>query len=93
MTKPAPTNNRFDAPKLSPLKRALRNGLLIAIVVAIVTHLQDAALQESLMSALFTLVIVTPALWLSYRLTQKLLTRSSDPTPDKADPKKSTEAD
>lgn len=62
----------------NPLKRALRNGLIIMLVVGAVTHFQDSELPEIITSMLFTFCIVTPALWLSYRFTQKLLQRQQD---------------
>ncbi|QBZ82987.1 hypothetical protein GHNINEIG_01028 [Hydrogenovibrio crunogenus] len=58
-----------------PLKRAIRNGLLMAVVVGGVTHFQGSEAPEVMTSMLFTFGIVTPALWLSYRFTQKLLQR------------------
>jgi len=58
-----------------PLKRAIRNGLLIMAVVGAVTHFQGSEAFEVITTMLFTFVIVTPALWLSYRFTQKLLQR------------------
>lgn len=73
-----PAKSRFEPSRQPPLRRALRNAILIALVVGIVTHIQDSTPQESLMSALFTLVIVLPALWLSYRFTQKMLAPSDE---------------
>lgn len=61
-----------------PLKRAIRNGLLMMLVVGAVTHFQGSELFEVITSMLFTFVIVTPALWLSYRFTQNLLQRQQD---------------
>lgn len=58
-----------------PLKRAIRNGLLMTVVVGGVTHFQGSETVEVMTSMLFTFCIVTPALWLSYRFTQKLLQR------------------
>ena len=71
----SPLKNRFDAPQISPLKRALRNSVIITAVVGIVVHLQGETIAASLMTMLFTFTAVTPALWLSYRLTQKLITK------------------
>lgn len=55
------------------IKRALRNSALITLVVGAVTHLQGDAFGAVLMTMAFTFAIITPALWLSYRFTAKLL--------------------
>lgn len=75
----SPLKNRFDAPQISPLKRALRNSVIITAVVGIVVHLQGETMAASMMTMLFTFAAVTPALWLSYRFTQKLLNKPSQP--------------
>lgn len=57
---------------LSPMKRAIRNTAVLTLLVGALTQYQGSTLGESLLSMLFTLVVITPALWLSYRWTQKL---------------------
>lgn len=66
---------------LSPLKRAIRNSAILTILVGALTQYQGSTLSESLMAMLFTLVVITPALWLSYHWTQKLF--KSPPTDSK----------
>lgn len=58
---------------LSPLKRALRNSGILTLLVGALTQYQGSDLIGSLTAMGFTLLVVTPALWLSYRWTQKLL--------------------
>ena len=57
---------------LSPLKRALRNSGILTLLVGALTQYQGSDLIESLTAMGFTLLVVTPALWLSYRWTQSL---------------------
>jgi len=56
----------------SPLKRAIRNSVILTFVVGIVVHLQGETVAASIMTMLFSFVFITPALWLSYSFTQKL---------------------
>ncbi|NCN44571.1 MAG: hypothetical protein CO158_09080 [Piscirickettsiaceae bacterium CG_4_9_14_3_um_filter_43_564] len=63
---------------LSPLKRALRNSGILTLLVGALTQYQGSDLQETLTAMLFTLVVITPALWLSYRWTQKLFKSPPD---------------
>lgn len=64
---------------LSPLKRALRNSGILTLLVGALTQHQGSDLIESLTAMGFTLLVVTPALWLSYRWTQKLFQPPTDP--------------
>lgn len=59
------------------LKRALRNGSIIAVVVGIVVNFQGEDIPTSLLTMLYSFIFITPALWLSYKLTQKLLKKEN----------------
>ncbi|WP_038150436.1 hypothetical protein [Thiomicrorhabdus chilensis] len=61
--------------ELSPMKRALRNSLLISLVVGGLVIYQGQTLLNSLMTTLFTFAVTFPALWLSFRYTQNLLNK------------------
>ncbi|MDX1348302.1 MAG: hypothetical protein R3189_08655 [Thiomicrorhabdus chilensis] len=61
--------------ELSPMKRALRNSLLISLVVGGLVIYQGQTPLNSLMTALFTFAVTFPALWLSFRYTQNLLNK------------------
>ncbi|WP_127470806.1 hypothetical protein [Thiomicrorhabdus aquaedulcis] len=65
----------------NPLKRALRNGLLLSLVVAGLSYYQemDAALKltTAAVAGFYSLIIITPALWLSYRWTAKIAQKYS----------------
>lgn len=65
--------------ELSPLKRALRNSLLISLVVGGVVSFQGQPPLNSLLTALFTFAVTFPALWLSFRYTQSLLEKYKTP--------------
>jgi ABC-type nickel/cobalt efflux system permease component RcnA len=65
----------------NPLKRALRNGLLLSLVVAGLSYYQelDAALKltTAAVAGFYSFIIITPALWLSYRWTAKMVQKYS----------------
>lgn len=61
--------------ELSPMKRALRNSLLISLVVGGLVIYQGQTPLNSLMTTLFTFAVTFPALWLSFRYTQNLLNK------------------
>lgn len=56
----------------SPFKRALRNALLIMFVVGISVHLQGTTVAASIMSMIYTMVVVFPILWITYNYTHKI---------------------
>lgn len=56
-----------------PIKRALRNSAIMAIVVGIVVNFQGETAFASITTMLFTFAVIFPALWLSYRFTEKLM--------------------
>jgi ABC-type dipeptide/oligopeptide/nickel transport system permease component len=62
----------------SELKRAIRNSSIIAVVVGIVVTFQGEDLITSLLTMLYTFIFVTPALWLSYHFTKKLINKSKE---------------
>lgn len=69
----------------SPLKRAVRNSVILTAVVGIVVHLQGEAAATSMMTMVYTFAIITPALWLSYSFTQKLAQKHQQPkNPDQS---------
>ncbi len=55
------------------VKRAVRNSVIITVVVGVVVNFQGATIYTSLMTMLYTFVVITPALWLSYRFIQKII--------------------
>ena len=55
------------------LKRAIRNSTVITVVVGIIVSFQGEDMITSLLTMLYTFIFITPALWLSYRFTKKLL--------------------
>ncbi len=55
------------------LKRAIRNSTVITVVVGIIVSFQGEDMVTSLLTMLYTFIFITPALWLSYRFTKKLL--------------------
>lgn len=55
------------------LKRALRNSTVITVVVGVIVNFQGKYMVTSLLTMLYTFIFITPALWLSYRFTKKLL--------------------
>jgi uncharacterized membrane-anchored protein len=65
----------------APHRRALRNALIIALVVAVVTQFQGETPLTTLINSLFTFLVIAPALWLSYRFTQKLVQPAPDAEP------------
>ncbi len=64
--------------QLSPVKRALRNSILISFVVAGIVIYQGSSIQDSLLTALFTFAATFPALWLSFNYTQKIADKYKD---------------
>jgi hypothetical protein len=52
------------------LKRALRNGALLALVIAAIGLYQGEGILTAVMTFSFAWAIMTAALWLSYRLTR-----------------------
>lgn len=59
----------------SPRKRGFRNALIMAVVVGGIVYFQGDTFFNSLMALITTFAFVFPALWLSYRFTQKLMTK------------------
>ncbi len=59
----------------TPFKRALRNSLFMAFIVGGLLHFQGSSTLNSLLTSLYTFGIILPALWLSYRYTQKVMLR------------------
>jgi hypothetical protein len=55
------------------LKRAIHNSVIITLVAGVVVNFQGENMLTSLLAMLYSFVIITPALWLSYWFTQKLL--------------------
>lgn len=55
------------------VKRALRNSIIITVVVGVVVNFQGEDMITSLLTMLYTFIFITPALWLSYRFTQKIM--------------------
>lgn len=56
----------------SPFKRALRNSLLIMFIVGLAVHLQGTTVAASIMSMIYSLIIVLPILWITYRYTHQI---------------------
>lgn len=56
----------------NPVKRAVRNGLLLSIAVGAIVFWQGEAWHTALSSFAFTFVIITPAFWLSYKWANHL---------------------
>ena len=56
----------------SPIKRALRNSLILAFVVIGIVIYQGSSMQDGLLTGLFTFLATFPALWLSFIYTQKI---------------------
>ncbi|MDG6773141.1 hypothetical protein QCB45_02270 [Thiomicrorhabdus sp. ZW0627] len=65
--------------ELSPVKRALRNSIVLSLVVAAVVVYQGDGALKSALTALFTFCVTFPALWLSFRYTQSLLDKYKNP--------------
>lgn len=61
--------------KNEPLKKAIRNSALMAVAVAVLVSFQGESIASSIKMALFSFVVIAPALWLSYRYTQKVIAR------------------
>lgn len=61
--------------KNEPLKKAIRNSALMAVAVAVLVSFQGESIATSIKMALFSFVVIAPALWLSYRYTQKVIAR------------------
>lgn len=57
------------------LNKALKNSTIITVVVGIVVNFQGEDMATSLLTMLYTFIFITPALWLSYRFTKKLLNK------------------
>ena len=57
---------------MSPVKRALRNALILTFVVMGIVTYQGAETQDTLLTGLFTFLATFPALWLSFSYTQKI---------------------
>jgi len=57
---------------MSPVKRALRNSVILAFVVTGIVTYQGATTLDSLLTGLFTFMVTFPALWLSFTYTQKI---------------------
>jgi len=68
-----------------PLKRALRNGLIIALVIIGVTFFQGETWAVAMLNGGFSWVVITPALYLSYRLTQKIARPAASKTQKSGD--------
>jgi len=64
--------------EMSPVKRALRNSVIISFVVAAIVTYQGSPMQDSLLTALFTFAATFPALWLSFNYTQKIADKYKD---------------
>ena len=58
--------------QLSPVKRALRNSVILVFVVMGIVTYQGSSTQETLLTGLFTFMATFPALWLSFTYTQKI---------------------
>ena len=58
--------------EMSPVKRALRNSVILAFVVVGIVTYQGSSTQDSLLTGLFTFLATFPALWLSFNYTQKI---------------------
>lgn len=56
----------------SPLQRALRNSLIISLIVAALVMFQQGSALDSGLTGLFTFAVTLPALWLSFRYTQRI---------------------
>lgn len=56
----------------SPFKRALRNTLVITFVLGLAVHLQGTTVAASIMSMIYTLIVVLPILWITYSYTNKI---------------------
>lgn len=63
---------------ISPLKRALRNSIMISLVVAAVVVYQGKSPIDSVLTGLFTFVVTFPALWLSFRYTSNIMSKYQD---------------
>ncbi|MDG6777837.1 hypothetical protein QCB44_03850 [Thiomicrorhabdus sp. zzn3] len=63
---------------ISPLKRALRNSIMISLVVAAVVVYQGKTATDSVLTGLFTFVVTFPALWLSFRYTSNIMAKYQD---------------
>ncbi|HBQ44574.1 MAG TPA: hypothetical protein DD716_02850 [Thiomicrospira sp.] len=64
--------------KNEPLKKAIRNSALMAVAVAVLVSFQGESIATSIKMALFSFVVIAPALWLSYRYTQKVIARIAE---------------
>ncbi|WP_373018715.1 hypothetical protein [Thiomicrorhabdus sp.] len=65
--------------ELSPVKRALRNSIVISLVVGAIVVYQGEGVSKSIFTALFTFAVTFPALWLSFRYTQSLVDKYKAP--------------
>lgn len=67
--------NRFNND--TPVRtRAFRNALIMSIAVGVLVYYQGDTVYSSLTTLAFTFAVVFPALWLSYRFTQKLVKKA-----------------
>jgi len=57
---------------MSPIKRALRNSVVLSFVVLGIVIYQGSSTQDGLLTGLFTFFVTFPALWLSFTYTQKI---------------------
>ena len=63
----------------NPLKRAIRNGLLLSFAVGVILVWQNESWWTAISSAVFTFAIITPAFWLSYKWANKLAAKHRNP--------------
>lgn len=68
--------DRFAPAKGTPIKRSVRNAAIITVVVGAVNQFQGEEFLSTILTMTFTFAVITPALWLSYRMTEKWLNRS-----------------
>ncbi|MBN2864865.1 MAG: hypothetical protein JXK16_02545 [Thiotrichales bacterium] len=71
---------------MSPVKRALRNSLILAFVVVGIVTYQGAETNDALLTGLFTFLATFPALWLSFSYTQKIAEKYRDQDKDSNQP-------
>ncbi|WP_178860706.1 hypothetical protein [Thiomicrorhabdus cannonii] len=70
----------------SPLQRALRNSIVISLIVAALVMVQKGSALDSLLTGLFTFAVTLPALWLSFRYTQRIAEKYAASSDDDKQP-------
>lgn len=53
------------------LKKSLRNSAFLALIIGAIALYQEESTQTTILSVVFSFLIMLPAFWLSYWLTNK----------------------